>query len=153
MENHALSHLKVEPNLALEFLGTFSRLEYALKVTKFLLQNGSEAKADWVKFSKEIKDKTINHSAKEFQYLLSYDLKRLESSSGSPEWKLFDTSKTTNDIDTVLLKIKQIRNNLFHGGKYAPSDNSNDNLLLGHSIKVLLEIKSLLPEVNTAYDY
>lgn len=54
MTSSAVSKLTVTPELALEFLATFSRLEYALKVTRFRCSGEGEAKADWASFSAEI---------------------------------------------------------------------------------------------------
>lgn len=45
-------HLHMEPLLVVEFVATFSRLEYALKTTKFCLER--KAQADWDAFATEI---------------------------------------------------------------------------------------------------
>ena len=153
MVNSAITHLSVSSELALEFLATFSRLEYALKVTGFLQPNNNEAKADWKRFVSELEDKFKPKNLNDFNFLLGYKLNMLGNVNNSIVWVEFDTSKAKNSIENVTLKIKQIRNNLFHGGKFAPFENSNDKKLLEASINVLLEIKSTLQIVNSAYDY
>ena len=153
MINPAIALLRVNHELALEFLATFSRLEYALKVTGHLQSNEGEAKADWKKFVSKIEYIFKPKNLDDFNFLFEYKLEMLGHVGNSIDWIEFNTSKTKNNLDCVILKIKQIRNNLFHGGKYAPAENSEDEKLLKASINILLEIKSALPDVNSAYDY
>ena len=162
MQNNVLDKFTAPPKVVLEFLATFSRLEYALKVTKFRQEGTelSEVKADWKRFTAEISTlfspEKCNELQEAFTYLYNYPLKFYGNKNGSLEFLIYDTSKATSDIENVILKIKQIRHNLFHGGKFAPNnsgDQNNDFLLLNHSITTLLAIKDLIPEVNDAYNY
>ena len=121
MINPAIALLRVNNELSLEFLATFSRLEYALKVTGYLQSNEGEAKADWKKFVSKIEYIFKPKNLDDYNSLFEYKLEMLGHVGNSIDWIEFNTSKTKNNFDCVILKIKQIRNNLFHGGKYTPS--------------------------------
>ena len=61
-----------------------------------------------------------------------------------------DTSETAR----VLHLIKQVRHNLFHGGKFVGDPDAGpdrDTQLLSASIVLMRELLSLLPDVHTAF--
>ena len=54
--NDVFRHLHVSPALVCEFLGVFSRVEYALKVTGHVQNNNGDARANWDTFANSISD-------------------------------------------------------------------------------------------------
>ena len=162
MHNSDLNYLYADKNLIFEFLATFSRFEYALKTAGYYLINKKryEAKADWGKFTEEVSQNLnleMSNKLKEaFSFILSYNLKLLGEigNKSKLDWITFEIDENESDLSKVIRKIKQIRNNTFHGGKFLkPSENvDNNTLLLKHSLTVLIEIKNLSKSVQDAYE-
>ncbi len=159
MDNPALTNLYADKDLILNFLATFSKFEYALKVSGYYTTNRrGEAKADWPRFTKEVSNQLNIESSENlktaFNFILKYPLQLLGEKDGKLDWILFDIDKIEQDLDKVIFKIKQIRNNTFHGGKFlrAPEDEETNSLLLKHSITTLLEIKNLSKKIRSAFE-
>ena len=152
--------LTVPPELALEFFSVFSRLEYALKITAQFRQAGNgEAKADWAAFAEGIAQSFEPHKNQEtkraFEFLVHANLRRLEVSGNDVEWKPFNVADPESDADRVIRIIKQVRNNLFHGGKYAREPDGSperDRALLLHSLTILRYLVGLHAEVQAKYE-
>jgi hypothetical protein len=149
--------ITVPPILALDFLVTFSRLEYALKVTTFRQGGSGEAKANWEAFSAQIaasfnpkRSVTLNEA---FHYVTNNPPRYLHAADGVVSWKPL-ASRGKSDADTVLFLIKQVRHNLFHGGKFAHDDSAStnrDQQLIEMSLVLIGELVSLNREVETAF--
>ena len=154
----ALVHLPVARELALEFLAVFSRLEFALKVTNFRQPGEGEAKANWIGFANEIAG-AFNPGrtpkiANAFAYLTGQPLRRLAVENGALDWYPFTVPQGISDAERVVRVVRQIRNNLFHGGKFARDPHANaerDTRLLEASLVVLRELRRLAPQVEEAY--
>jgi len=160
MTDTAISKLTVEPELALEFLAAFSRLEYALKVTQFRKTGEGEAKADWSKFSLEVsrlfdpnKSEALSNA---FAYTTTEPLRFLGVKNGVLDWYDFSVPQNCHPVDKAIRIIKQVRNNLFHGGKYAKDNKAavgRDSKLLKSALLVLNELRQVIPDVQSVYDY
>lgn len=160
MINSAISKLTVDPNLAIEFLAMFSRFEYALKVTKFRMSGNGEAKANWEAFVTEVgplfDHKTNNSLSEAFNYLTGQPLKFLGIHGGVLDWYEFKLPANSTDADKVIRVIKQVRHNLFHGGKFAHDSHASkdrDTKLLNYGLIVLENMIQLIEEVKSAYEY
>ena len=161
MINSAVSKLTVAPNLAIEFLAMFSRLEYALKVTtKFRMPRNGEAKANWEAFVTEVEplfDHKANNSLSEaFNYLTGQPLKFLGTQDGVLDWYEFKVPSNSSDAEKVIRVIKQVRHNLFHGGKFAHDSHATkerDTQLLNYGLIILENMIQLIEEVKSAYEY
>lgn len=154
----ALTHLTVNPKLALEFLAVFSRFEFALKVTGFRHPGDGEAKADWIAFANKVansfKPNRTPELGEAFTYITSQPLRRFAVENGTLDWFPFNLPHVASEAEKVVRLIRQIRNNLFHGGKYAPDAQSTpdrDSRLLQSSLVLLHELLSLNPVVHDAY--
>ena len=159
MADIALTKLTVAPKLAIEFFAVFSRLEYALKVVPSFRRAGDgEAKADWAAFTRALNvsfDPNSNPRLMEaFSYLTIEPIKRLDVQQGTLDWLPFDPGGDT-PLDKVIFVIKQIRHNLFHGGKFAldpKASRDRDTQLLKYALVVLQEIRVQIPTVKEAYE-
>ncbi len=154
----ALVHLPVARELALEFLAVFSRLEFALKVTNFRQPGEGEAKADWIGFANEIAGAFNPHRTPEianaFAYLAGQPLRRFAVENGALGWYPVNVAGGISDAERVVRVVRQIRNNLFHGGKFARDPNASadrDTKLLEASLVLLRELRRLAPQVEAAY--
>ncbi len=59
------------------------------------------------------------------------------------------------EIEKVLLLVRRVRNNLFHGGKYnaqSHEETARNEELLCQGIRILKAAISELPKVQVAYD-
>ncbi|MBP6003683.1 MAG: hypothetical protein KA746_09645 [Pyrinomonadaceae bacterium] len=106
-------------NLAKELFQKFSRFEYALKAAGFHTGEG-EAKADWRNFALSIEKDLANPEGNlkaAIEYILTQPPRKQVIRNGLLEWD--PSAPTTNSqADLILLYIRRIRNNLFHGGKF-----------------------------------
>lgn len=142
-------------NLANELFRTFSRIEYSLKSSGFNCGNG-DAKANWEKFALEIEPLIATPYSVELKEAIKYIMgeppKKQVILNGTLEWKVSEPS-TNSNADKLLLYIRRIRNNLFHGGKFNGDwfEPERSELLLKHSLVVLKECINFLPKVKKAY--
>lgn len=154
----ALSRLTVDPKLALEFLAVFSRFEFALKVTSYRQRRDGEAKADWITFAMAVNDSFHPNRTPElaaaFGYLTGQPLRRFAVENSTLGWFPFNPPPAASDAERVVRLIRQVWNNLFHGGKYAPDPQAGadrDFQLLQSSLVLLRELRRLIPAVEAAY--
>jgi hypothetical protein len=154
----ALSHLTVNPKLALEFLAVFSRFEFALKVTTFRRAGEGEAKADWIAFANAVANSFNPNRTPEladaFAYLTSQPLRRFAVEHGTLDWFVFNLPGDASQPEKVVRLIRQVRNNLFHGGRFAHDSQAapdRDSCLLEYSLVLLRELRTLRPDVEAPY--
>ncbi|MDD1795733.1 hypothetical protein LRP50_21670 [Enterovibrio sp. ZSDZ42] len=106
--------------LSFDFFKLFSRMEYALKAASFHRGEGT-APPDWTKFSQDIDAKfqaIKNEKLDECrQYILAHPPKKQVIREEKIVWS--DTPpRSENNTDLLLLYVRRVRNNLFHGGKF-----------------------------------
>jgi hypothetical protein len=154
--------------LAWQFFVFFSRMEYALKRSRYLVKGKIPAEPDWDAFANKHDNQFCGLlSPKAEKKVSAESLKRLETAvvyfQQSPPRKQiveggalgWSEPQSKNDGENVLrwlLRVVRIvRNNLFHGGKFPGSpvnDPSRDRQLLTNSITVLIAAELLDPEVR-----
>ena len=107
---------------AIKLFYQFARMEYALKATGYHFGDG-DAKPNWTKFAKsnEIEELIANPSSQELadaiKYVRDNPPRKQIVENGKLEWS--ESAPTTNsDADLLLLYVRRVRNNLFHGGKF-----------------------------------
>ena len=106
--------------LAAEFFREFARFEYALKATGFHKGEGL-AKADWREFALSVEEHFKTPKSDELSVAVEFleeepPMKQVIK-SGKLEW---ESSKPSTDsrVDRLLIYVRRVRNNLFHGGKF-----------------------------------
>ncbi len=118
-----LRNARLDRNLITDFFFfAFSRFEYALKHAGYLKPNRRGAEPDWDAFGDAIEQRySIRESpelAKAVRYLLDEPPKRqVVRDDGSLDWEDLP-EENVKEIRWLLLLIRRVRNNLFHGGKY-----------------------------------
>lgn len=142
--------------LAAEMFQTFARFEYALKAAGFNAGDG-DAKADWTAFARSIPnafDDPLDDGLKEaVAYIFSHPPKKQVVENGALEWK--DSVPGTNlRSDELLIYVRRVRNNLFHGGKFNGRwfEPQRSSKLLRHSLVILDACLQASPQVRAAYD-
>ena len=154
----AFSHLNVPSYLACDFLGVFARSEYALKAGGFARDIKGHAEADWNAFADAI-SKSFDPSKSQdlstaVNYLLTNPPKKQVMRNNKVEFSEAAPEKNQSKAQQVLVMVRRVRNNLFHGGKFlsAPTgDDQRDEILVQHSLTILRACIKLHNQVNEAY--
>ena len=149
-----MEHLE---KLSFDFFKLFSRLEYSLKAASFNTGDGN-ANANWSKFAQSIDTQFLGNEDKElkkaYNYVLENPPKKQIIEKGLIKWLTIEpTHKCQTDL--VLLYVRRVRNNLFHGGKFngnwfAPQRSEE---LLSSSITILENVREINDKVKQAFDY
>jgi hypothetical protein len=142
--------------LAADFFRMFSRMEYALKVSGFLVQKRS-AEANWTSFAEEIHDRFEKINAEQLRnqttYLLREPPKKQINNKGLLEWDA-TLPDAKNQTDLLLQYVRRIRNNLFHGGKFNGHwfEPERSGSLINAGIEILNACLQVSDKVREAYD-
>lgn len=134
--------------LAWKFFILFSRFEYALKRNShYLIKNKVVAEPNWDKFGSEQKDAFCARLSsspdllRALEYFLSQPPRKQLVENSVMVWSEPQFHNGKDPVFTwLLLMIRHVRNNLFHGGKFplVPiADPSRDRDLMIHAINVL----------------
>jgi len=117
-----VQRLNVERELVFDFFVAFSRFEYALKRhRRFTNGDTHTVKADWDAFAREVE---MQHQAglsqlmKSASYLLTHPPKTQVLASDGVGWRKTKRRRDDTDLCYLLLLVRVVRNNLFHGGKF-----------------------------------
>lgn len=146
--------------LAWNFFVFFSRMEYALKRSgKYLNKGTDEAKPNWDKLASDYKNKFNPDASVELQAAVKYlqdqpprKQLRVSDKMGWSKPQKYDGKEPL--LKWLLLMIRCVRNNLFHGGKFPLipiSDPSRDRELLLNSLVILKESLLLDSEVQRQF--
>ncbi len=117
-----------------------------------------EARADWTALANATSnafDPNRNAELREaFVYLTSEPPRRFVVEAGRLGWYPSNPTAGISETSKVVGLIRQVRNNLFHGGKFAPDSHSGtdrDSRLIRASLVLLRELLPLSPQVQAAY--
>jgi hypothetical protein len=124
-----------ERDLVFRFTATFSRIEFALKKNGFVC--GQDAKPNWDRFARETSDlyecaDTETRAA--IDALFSDPPRKQVFRDGYLDWEKCEP--TSRDNASLLVLVRRIRNNVFHGGKF-PFNIDRDAALLRNALIVL----------------
>lgn len=141
--------------LAVEMFRTFARFEYALKATGFHCGEGA-AEPNWRAFAQSI-PRLFDHPGDPdlrvaISYILEHPPKKQVVAGGTLTWSV-SVPNTDLQSDLVLLYVRRVRNNLFHGGKFNGRwfEPQRSELLLRHSLTILRACIAVSSEVNEAF--
>ncbi len=150
-----LTHLMPPPapagissDLLLEFFLVFSRFEYAMKAAGWTREI-REALPDWDRLANAAQDEApglTDALLDAGSYLLQEPPKKqVRRPSGELAWSLVDCDADHRPIACLILSVRRVRNNLFHGGKFERlRDLSERNgFLVEGSLRVLQELLEL----------
>jgi len=137
-----LDLLNVPKALTLEFMATFARFEFALKKSGYARGDDSQVTPDWdvfandvAKFGAAVLAPVLGAS----QYLQQHPPKKQVLDNGAIRW--VDRQGTSGSaIGDVLLSVRTVRNNVFHGGKFPDgliTDPLRDEQLIRDCLSVL----------------
>lgn len=134
-------------NLAAEFFKKFARCEFALKDGGFHKKQKTDAEPDWRSFAISIED-TLSEDElekpeseelkKAVYYILEHPPKKQVIENDKLKWRDANPS-TDSRADLILIHVRRVRNNLFHGGKFNGIwfEPDRSELLIKHSAIIL----------------
>jgi hypothetical protein len=145
-----LTKLGLDTKLVIKFFAMFSRTEYALKQAKYFSYPSEntgtvDAKADWCKFARELNNlypEQIENLLQAAKYLREQPPKKQIVKQQNGEFQLtWIPSPKPKDLIDLLVLVRRVRNNLFHGGKYpeGPEEKLSRDRDLMKSCLVILE--------------
>ena len=144
--------------LAYEMFLTFARFEYALKASNFRNRNGT-ARAKWRMFAESqtvrclFENWPVTENQCPLTYILDHPPKKRIVRDGELTW--CDAPPDTDLLsDRVLIYVRRVRNNLFHGDKFNPAWTEPERTegLLNASLTILRHCLEVSTEVRDAYD-
>jgi hypothetical protein len=150
--------LAVPRDLATHFLGVFARIEYALKAAGFVAGTAARVNADWRTFATTVSGNFQRQASAELDaavgYLLNAPPLVQALQGGVLSWVPLQFHQGASELERLLLCVRTVRNNLFHGGKFFPNPNDpeRDMRLVAASLHVLEAAYSLDPGVKKAFD-
>lgn len=153
-------HLHMPPELAIQFMAVFSRTEYALKVTTYAVGNESKVEANWDRFANTVNDALLAIADADViaarEFLLANPPRKQVLSNSKVDFKdqVIDTAQ--RPTQQVLLVVRTIRNNLFHGGKYLPNgeqEPGRNKELVTHALRVLVACSTLDEDVHFSFEH
>jgi len=151
-------HLHVEPLLAIEFISTFSRFEYALKSTTYF-REPNRTDAAWVKFADDIDEKFRSIESKSLKeacdFLLENSPRKQVRIDNELKFQAEPINTNNTQTHNLFLMILTIRNNLFHGGKYSPDgeqEAGRNKDLLTAGLTILKNSYHLDNSVKTSFE-
>lgn len=142
-------------DLAGKLFHAFSRTENALKASGFNNGDGP-AGADWRKFALAVEDLIANPLSPELQKAIDFFFdappKKQVIVDGVIQWQV-SVPQTDSRADKLLIYVRRVRNNLFHGGKFNGRwfEPERSEPLLRHSLIILSACVESVPSVREAY--
>lgn len=146
------SHLD---QLAGNLFHAFSRTEYALKAAGYNNGDGA-AEANWRKFALEVDGLIANPTTKDLREAIDFFFnappKKQVIVGGVIQWEISEPT-TNSQADKLLIYVRRVRNNLFHGGKFNGHwfEPERSEPLLRHSLTILTACVESVPAVREAY--
>lgn len=145
-----------EQNLINEFFVTFSRFECALKATGFANGDNNRVNPNWDTFTSSIRELFDIDARSEnvniaIDYLTIHPPRVQNYGNGQLGWREREFQTNEPLINKLSFSIRDVRNNLFHGGKFNGNyqeDVSRNFILLKHSIEILNYWLNLSPNVK-----
>ena len=145
--------------LAHQLFLTFARFEYALKAAGFYeRRHDDDARPDWTEFARSVSGVLNNPPDPGLQaaikYIVEHPPQKQIIRDGTLNWREgLPPTQPGNQADLVIMLVRRVRNNLFHGGKFSGQwfNPARSKLLLKHSLTILLGCLEASPEVRGAY--
>jgi len=147
--------------LIYKFFYHFSRFEFALKTTGYILSNDNNVLPDWDRFAKSIDQKyeLIEIKSEEFQKSIKYFFeqppkKQIINSSGTLDWEEYKPKKVQHSFKELLMLVRRVRNSFFHGGKFISGSiigSERDTTLIEYGLIILKNCLELNQEVKDKF--
>lgn len=152
-------HFHMSPELACRFLATFSRLEYALKSTSYVAGSENNVAPAWDRFANDIDEKFLAITRPDVVVARDYLLERAPRKQVLHDGTVAFVEQAIDlkqvKTQQVLLMVRTVRNNLFHGGEYCPEgeiEAGRNQLLVSNGLCLLLACAELHVDVRASFE-
>lgn len=114
------------------------------------------AEANWRKFALEVDGLIANPTTKDLREAIDFFFnappKKQVIVGGVIQWEISEPT-TNSQADKLLIYVRRVRNNLFHGGKFNGHwfEPERSEPLLRHSLTILTACVESVPAVREAY--
>lgn len=151
-----LDFMEHPDELVFHFFKEFARFEYALKAAGFNYGEG-EAKPNWDTFAASVRptfESVQSQTLKDaVTYILTNPPQKQVVKNGKLDWNR-GLCKSPHKADKLLVYVRRVRNNLFHGGKFnghwfAPQRSEK---LMRHSLTIIEACLNASEDIKEAYD-
>src|SRR5258708_987071 len=123
MKTEAIPRLRIPEALVYEFLVSFARFEYALKGGGYARRGDNHAvKPDWDRFTRVLETEhadLVESIVGAGQYLLDEPARVQVVRGNTLGWADAPRIGGESDFSYLIRSLRRVRNNLFHGGKFA----------------------------------
>jgi hypothetical protein len=143
--------LNIDRELVLEFLAFFARFEYALKRGGYALGGEKRVDVNWDSFAQDLRKlppAQLESVLALGAALMKEPPKKQVLINDSLAWK-DAPHEAPSDIEKILIYVRRVRNNLFHGGKFpvptGPVDEPARNEALIRSSLAVLQAALIVP--------
>lgn len=144
--------------LSIDLFRIFARFEYCLKAIGFH-EDRRDAVADWRKFAKTEQIADLFNQRHEgamgdaISYILENPPKKQVINDGQLAWAAVEP-QTDMQSDRILIYVRRVRNNLFHGGKFNGRwfEPERSEELMRHCIVILKACLEASDELKQAFD-
>jgi len=151
---------ELKSDLATHFFYVFMRFEYTLKASNYYKGKINEkVEPDWDKFAVKLEGIFQNPSLDKFEDAVNYfketpPKKQIINNNKELDWKPMPINTNAPLAKEILICVRRVRNNLFHGGKASKISlfEPRDDDLLKHSLVILEKCLSEMSELKTAFD-
>lgn len=138
---------------AIQLFQKFARIEYALKAAKFHNGDGL-AMPNWDKFASSVSGVLENDPAiaAAIKYMIEKPPKKQVIRDQLLEWER--PTPNASKTHEILLCVRRVRNNLFHGGKFNGHwfEPERSKELLSHSLSILDACLRASPDLEEAFE-
>ncbi|MDP3441479.1 MAG: hypothetical protein Q8T08_01345 [Ignavibacteria bacterium] len=148
-------------DLVITFIIVFSRFEYALKAEGFINGDENGVTANWDTFANSIREHFQPNRTRELQTSVKFlhqspPRKQIKLENNQLGWSQPRNLENQPQLHELLLSVRTIRNNLFHGAKFQEIFQENQSidrnqLLLQYSLVVLNECLRLSPQIQQTF--
>ncbi|WP_210191581.1 MULTISPECIES: hypothetical protein [Rhodomicrobium] len=144
-------------DLANKMFRVFARCEYALKAAGYHRGDG-KAEPNWTAFAAVVENVLADPDREDLKeaiaYILNQPPKKQVIRNGMLEWS-DEPPQAASQADLILLYVRRVRNNLFHGGKFNGRwfEPERSEQLLRHSLVILDACATGCSDVRYAYDH
>jgi hypothetical protein len=118
-----MHQLTPDPDPAVQFWLVFARFEYALKGEHYASGTEKSVTANWDKFAADFsqawKSDLTDQLKDAADYVLAHPPREQVLQGGTLAWADDVRPAAEPELKRLLLYVRRIRNNLFHGGKFA----------------------------------
>jgi hypothetical protein len=120
MAGSILDTLNIPRDLTLDFLATFSRFEFALKKAGYVEGDEKKVSPAWDSFANDVaklEPAVLTQALASCPYLQQHPPQKQILKEGRLQWAVRQGT-CGSAIGDVLLSVRTVRNNVFHGGKF-----------------------------------